>query len=175
MLTGSLVELHVGLHLCLCFSHLEKLLLKACSTPPRYLFNTLLSIEFLQLFSYRNPDSFSTPGGSIKKVPASSIASGHLVDWSSFCSWFWWVVPRYLLNTSAVDKHFLNTSSTDTSIPTFVEIYCLSYFSSCAIRFSFPSISLLILLCLSPKNTQISLQSWFLKDSSSFFKFFFTW
>ena len=37
MVFGSLVELHVGLHSCLCFSLLEKLLLKASSTPPRYL------------------------------------------------------------------------------------------------------------------------------------------
>ena len=34
MLIGSLVELHVGLHSCLCFSHLEKLVLKAGLTPP---------------------------------------------------------------------------------------------------------------------------------------------
>ena len=34
MVFGLLVELHVGLHSCLCFSLLEKLLLKASSTPP---------------------------------------------------------------------------------------------------------------------------------------------
>ena len=45
MLIGSLVELHVGLHSCLCFSHFEKLVLKAGSTPPRYLLDTLLSVE----------------------------------------------------------------------------------------------------------------------------------
>ena len=33
MFIGSLVELHVWLHSCLCFSLLEKLLLKASSTP----------------------------------------------------------------------------------------------------------------------------------------------
>ena len=49
MLIGSLVELHVGLHSCLCFSHLEKLVLKASSTPPRYLLDTLLFVELLQL------------------------------------------------------------------------------------------------------------------------------
>ena len=37
MAFGSLVELHVGLHSCLCFSLLEKLLLIASSTPPQYL------------------------------------------------------------------------------------------------------------------------------------------
>ena len=50
MLIGSLVELFVGLHSCLCFSHLEKLVLNAGSTPPQYLLDTLLSVELLQLF-----------------------------------------------------------------------------------------------------------------------------
>ena len=50
MVFGSLVELHVGLHSCLCFSLLEKLLLKASSTPPRHLIDTLLSVELLKLF-----------------------------------------------------------------------------------------------------------------------------
>ena len=80
MLIGSLVKLHVGLHSCLCFSHLEKLLLIVCfdtsSTPPRYLAVCRAS----SAFSYRNPDSFSTPSGSIEKAPVSSIASRHLVD-----------------------------------------------------------------------------------------------
>ena len=125
MLIGSLVELHVRLHSCLCFSHLEKLLLKVGSRPPRYLVIYRASLAF----SNRNLDSFSIPGGSIENGSASSIASRHLVDWTSFCSWFWWVVPRYLLDTSTVDKHFLDTSSTDTSIPTSVEIYWLSYLS----------------------------------------------
>ena len=62
-----------------------------------------------QAFSYRNPNTSSTPGGSIEKAPASSIASRHLVDRSSFCSWVWCVIPRYILDTSAVDDHFLNT------------------------------------------------------------------
>ena len=50
MVFGSLVELHVGLHSYLCFSLLEKLLLKASSTPPRHLLYTLLSVELLKLF-----------------------------------------------------------------------------------------------------------------------------
>ena len=50
MVFGSLVELHVGLHSCMCFSLLEKLLLKASSTPPRHLFDILLFIELLKLF-----------------------------------------------------------------------------------------------------------------------------
>ena len=106
MLIGSLVELHVGLHSCLCFSHLEKLVLNAGSTPPQYLTVCRAS----SAFSNRNPDSFSILGGSIKNGFASSIASRHLVDQLSFYSWFYWVVPRHLLDTSVVDDHFLDTS-----------------------------------------------------------------
>ena len=84
MVFGSLVELHVGLQSCLCFSHLEKLFLKASSTPPRYLAVCRAS----SAFSYRNPDSFSIPSGSIENGSASLIASQYLVDQSSFYSWF---------------------------------------------------------------------------------------
>ena len=87
MLIGSLVELHVGLHSCLCFSPFEKLVLKCGLTLSRYLLNTLLSIELLKPFSYCNPDSSLIPGESIENAPTSSIASRHLVDRSSFCSW----------------------------------------------------------------------------------------
>ena len=59
MVFGSLVELHVGLHSCLCFSLLEKLLLKVGSTPPRY----LAVCRAPQAFSYCNLDSFSILGG----------------------------------------------------------------------------------------------------------------
>ena len=50
MVFGSLVELHVGLHLCLCFLLLEKLLLKTSLTPPQHLLDTLLSVELLKFF-----------------------------------------------------------------------------------------------------------------------------
>ena len=91
--------------------------------------DTLLSIELLNPFSYRNPNSSSIPSGSIEKAPASSIASRHLVDQLSFYSWIWFLVAWYLLDTSAVDKHFLDTyldSFLDTS---FVEIYWVFYLS----------------------------------------------
>ena len=107
MVFGSLVELHVGLHSCLCFSLLEKLLLKASLTPPQY----LAVCRATSTFSNCNPGSFSIPSGSIENGSASSIASRHLVDQSSFCSWFCWVVPRHLLDTSSI-------------------LYCLSSFFS---------------------------------------------
>ena len=53
----------------------------------RHLLDTLLFVELLKPFSYRNLDTSSILGGSIEKAPASSIAPRHLVDRSSFCSW----------------------------------------------------------------------------------------
>ena len=91
----------------------QKMVLKAGSTPPWY----LVVCRASSVFSYRNPYSFLIPGGLIENGSASSIASRHLVNRTSFCSWFWWVVPRYLLDTSAVDDHFSTPSSTGVSLP----------------------------------------------------------
>ena len=75
----------------------------------RHLLDTLLPVELLKPFSCCNLDSSLIPGESIEKAPASSIAPRHLVDRSSFCSWIWFLVARYLLDTSAVEDHFLDT------------------------------------------------------------------
>ena len=151
MLIGSLVELHVGLHSWLCFSPLEKLVFKSSSTPPWYLLDTFLSVELLKPFSYHNPNSSSIPGWSIENAPASSIASRHLVDRSSFCSWIWFFVAWYLLNTSAVDKHFLDTYL-DSLLDTSRYLICWALLKVLfkpphAIQFSFHSISFSITLC----------------------------
>ena len=175
MLIGSLVELHVGLHSWLCFSRLKKLVFTSVSTPPRYLLDTLLSIKLLKPFSDRNPNSSSIPGGSIKNASASSIASRHLVDRSSFCSWIWFLVTRYLLNTLAVDKHFLDTylnSFQDTSRYLIYRALLKVLFKPPpAIWFSFHSISFSIPLYFLSQT--LSSQS--SKVSSSFFKIFFSW
>ena len=146
-----MVKLHTWLHSCLCFSPLEKMVFKSGSILPRYLLDTLLFVELLKPFSYRNPDSSSILGGSIKNAPASSIASRHLVDRSSFCSWIWFLVARYLLDTSAVDKHFLDTyldSLLNTSRYLIYRALLKVLFKPPrAIRFSFHSISLSIVLC----------------------------
>ena len=141
MLIGSLVLLFVGLHSYLCFSLLEKLFWKAGSTPPRRLLDTLLSVKLLKFFYYRNPNSSSIPGGLIENAPASSIASRYLVDRSSFCSWIWFLVARYLLDTSAVDDLFLDTYL-DSFLDTSRYLICQAllkvlYKPPCAIRFSF--------------------------------------
>ena len=93
-----------------CIHFCVFLLLKNCFEKlARHLLDTLLSVELLKPFSYRNPDSSSIPGGLIENAPASSIASRHLVDRLSFYFWIWFLVARLLLDTSAVDDHFLDT------------------------------------------------------------------
>ena len=93
--------------------------LNTSSIPPRHLAICWDS----SAVSYRFPDSFSIPGGLIEKALASSIASRHLVNRSSFCSWIWWVVPRYLLDTSAIDDLFLIPPSIASLIPLDTCIY----------------------------------------------------
>ena len=121
--------------------------LDTSSIPPWH----LAIFRASQAFSYRNPNNSSIFGGSIEKAPVSLIASWHLMDRSSFCSWIWWVGPRYLLNTSTVDKHFLDTylnSFLDTSGHLICrDLLKVLYKPPHAIRTSFHSISLLIALC----------------------------
>ena len=116
--------------------------LNTSSIPPRH----LVICQASQAFSYRNPESSLIPSGSIEKAPASSIASWHLVDRSSFCSWIWWVIARYFLDTSAVDDQFLDTyldSFLDTSRYLIYRALLKVLFKPPrAIRFSFHSISL---------------------------------
>ena len=121
---GSLVELHAWLHSCLCFSLLEKLFLKAISTPSY--------LSSFQDFSYRNLDTSSTPGGSIKP---------HLL-----CLMF-----LYLDTFStpvSIDSQILDTllnTSQHLHLSSFTEVlYILPH----VIRTSFLSISLLIALSL---------------------------
>ena len=175
MLIGSLVELHVGLHSRLCFSPLKKLVLKYGLTPPQYLLDTLLSVELLKPFSCHNPNSSSIPGGSIENALASSIAFRHLMDRSSFCSWIWFLVARYFLDTSAIDKHFLDTYL-DSFLDTSRYLICRALLKvlfkpPCVIRFSFHSIALCFLSQTLSSHSNLCSSRIF----SSFFKNFFTW
>ena len=109
-----------------------------------HLLDTLLSVELLKFF-YRNPDTSLILGGSIENAPASTIASRHLVDRSSFCSWIWFFVARYLLNTSAIDDQFLDTYL-DSFLNTSRYLICRALLKVLfkpprTIRFSFHSIS----------------------------------
>ena len=171
MLIGSLVELHVGLHSRLYFSLLEKLLLKASSTPSRYLAICRAS----SAFSYRNLDSFSTPGGSIEKVSASSIASRQLVDRSSFDSYIWWFVPRHLLDTCISQKpiswHLHRQMTWHLIYRDLLRVYL--YFLMRSDPHFFRSLSQ-YLSHFSPKQPHLT-PILILKVSSSFFNIFFTW
>ena len=137
----------------------------------RHLLDTLLSAKLLKPFSYHNPNSSSILGGSIENAPASSIASRHLVDRSSFCSWIWFLVAWYLLDTSTVDKHLL-----DTYLDTSRYLICWALLKVLfkpphAIWFSFHSISLSIALCFLSQtlssHSNLNPQR-FLQDFSSF-------
>ena len=152
------------------FFTLEKLVLKSGSTPLRH----LSVCRAFQAFSYRNPDTSSTPGGSIEKAFASSIASRHLVDRSSFCSWIWCVVPWYLLYTLAVDYHFLDTYL-DSFLNTFRHLHLSSFTEGLYIHSSwsdshFFDLSRSIRTYSSPKHILSLTPNLFLCDFSSFFK-----
>ena len=172
MLIGSLVELYVGLHSYLCFSLLEKLVFKACLTSSQLLLDTLPSIELLKHFFKRNLNTSSIPDGSIKKAPASSIASRHLLDRSSFCSESESLLLDSFFNTSAIEDQILDTYL-DRSLHTSRYLH-LSRFTSCLYKASvrsgihFTSISLSILLCFSPKT----LSSYSKLVPQGFFKIF---
>ena len=145
--------------------------LDTSSIPPRY----LIVYRASSAFSNRNPDSFSIPSGSIENGSASSIASRHLVDRSRFYSWFCWVVPRHLLDTSAVDDLFsqhLLDRYLDTSRYLHLSRFTTgTIYTSCAIPLSFQSISLSILLwflCQILSSHSLNCSSRFLQAFSSF-------
>ena len=159
-----------------CVFHFQKIGFKrwpdTSSIPPRH----LAVCRDSSTVSYRFLDSFLILGGLIKKAPASSIASRHLVDRSSFCSWIWWVVPWYLLNTLAVDDHFLDTYL-DSFLDTSWHLHLSSFTKGLYIHSSrsdshFFDLSQFVRTCSSPKHTLSLTPNLFLCDFSSFFKFF---
>ena len=145
----------------------------------RHLLDTFLSVELLKPFSYHNPDCSSILGGSIKKAPASSISPRHLVDWSSFCYWIWFLVARYFLNTSAVDDLFIGTYL-DSFLDTSRYLICRAllkglYILPRAILFSFlRSLSICPHLFIS-QTLSLSLQTSSFVIFQAFSRFFFSW
>ena len=175
MLIGSLVELHVGLHSCLCFSHLEKTIFKSqfdSSSIAGYL------SSFLKLFFI-----------------AISLAPRYLVDLSRLGLYArqlldtWWIDRASVLNscvlildTSSTPQLSTSISSTPPrqitrhlSIPASVEIYWLSYIKPLR---DLDLISIDLSLDASPflsqKHSNLT-PILVLKDFTRFFKFFFTW
>ena len=101
-----MVELYVGMYSCLWFSPIEKLFWKTSLTPPRYLAICRASQAFFLTQSRHLLDTWWIDRESSFLLDSSSTP----VDRSSFCSWNWFFVAWYLLDTSAIDNHFLDTS-----------------------------------------------------------------
>ena len=107
-------------------------------------------------------DSFLTPGGSIKLLFLVLLG----------CSS---TSPRHLSYQWPFSRHLPRQISRYLSTPASIEIYCWHYLSSlCNPELISLDLSLDTSLFSLP-NVLISLQSLFLKDSSSFVKNFFTW
>ena len=119
------------IHVCVfllsenCFQNVARHLLDTSSTPC-YL------LSFLSLFHIAIP-----------------IAPWYLVDRSSFYSWIWWIVARYLLDTSVSTSIFSTPTLTASSTPfdtSFVELYWRFYLNLLVWPILI-SISLSIALC----------------------------
>ena len=110
-----------------------------------------------QALSYHNPNSSSTPGGLIEKVPVSSIASRQLGRSIELLFVIWCFVPRHMLDT------FI-----------YRDLLMAYIFSSCDPQLIFVDLSLDTSVFSSPKPLSLT-PIFFLKISSSFFKFFLTW
>ena len=171
MLIGSLVELYVGLHSYLCFSSLEKLFWKAGLTPPRYLaicrasqafFLTqsrhLLDTWWIDRESSCLLDSSSTPGGSIELLFLKPILC---------CS-----IPQLSKTTFSTPSSAASSTPPDTST---VKHYWWSYLNLLRDPSLISSISLDLSAPVHLPNTLSFTPNLFLKVSSSFFKFFYTW
>ena len=175
MLIGSLDELHVGLHSCLCFFTFQKTAFKSqldTSSIPCYLSSffsfflsqsrQLLDTWWIDRECFCLLDSFSTPAGSIELLFLNlnlccSIASS---------------IPQLSKTKSSIP------TSTDPSIPldtcicrdllaAYIRPLCDSEFIYLRSLPRYFSVSL-------PKHSHLT-PNLFLKDSSSFFKFLLTW
>ena len=116
MLIGSFVELDVGLHSCLCFSHLKKLVLKAGSTPCclSSFFSCFLSLsrQFLDTWWIDREsscllDSFSTLGRSIELLFLDLMScSLILARYLSYRRPFPQYLPRYLSIPESIELYW---------------------------------------------------------------------
>ena len=175
MVFGSLVVLYVWLHSYLCFSLLEKLFLKACSTPlghlaiyqaSKLLFLSqsqhLLDTRWIDWESSYLLDSFST----VRSIDWASVLD--MVVCSSTLAW-------HLLLLTTI---FSTPTSTDCLIPldTFIcwDLLMAYIFFLCDSQLIFVDLSLDISVFSSPKPLSFT-PIFFLKISSSFFKIIFTW
>ena len=155
----------------MCFSPLEKLFWKTGSTPPRYLaiyrasqafFLTqsqhLLDTWWINRESSCLLDSSSTPGGLIEFLFLKLILC---------CS-----IPQLLTTTFSTPPSIVSSTPPDTSA---VEHYWRSYLNLHRDPSLISSFSLNLSAPVHLPNTLSFTPNLFLKFSSSFFKFFYTW
>ena len=179
MLIGSLVELHVGLHLCLCFSHLEKLFLKSLA---RHLLDTSSIAGYLSSFLKLFLIAISPAPRYLVDLSRLDLYARYLLD-------TWWIDRAFVLK---IDVLILDTSLTPQLltcifstpprqisryllIPASVENYWLPYIKPLRDPDLIPfDLSLDTSLFLSQIHSNLTLIL-VLKDFPRFFKFFFTW
>ena len=178
MLIGSLVELHVGLHSCLCFPHLEKLVLKVGLTPPRYLLDNLLSVELLHFFLIAFPTtSRYLVDRSRKLLPPRQLLDTQWIDRVSVLS-----SDELFLDTSSIPQLSTTISLIPSSIAVSIPLNTCIYrallriyiFVLCDLIL-ISSISLDLSAPVHLPNTISLTPNLFLYDFSSFFKIFFSW
>ena len=112
---------------------------------------------------------------SILFLNAISTPPQYLMDRSSFYSWIWFFVAWYLLDTLTIDDQFL-----DTYLDSFLDASAIEHYWRVYIYFHhdpslISSISLNLTAPVHLPNTLFFTPNLFLKVSSSFFKFFYTW
>ena len=158
MLIGSLVKLYVGLHSYLCFSPLEKLFWKAGSTPPQYLTICQDSQSFFLTQSQHLLNTWWIDRASILEFDSLLLDT---------CS-----IPQLSTTTFSTPPSIASSTPLNTSA---IEHYWRSYLN----LLRNPSLISLISLDLSAPihlpNTLSFSPNLFLKFTSSFFKFFYTW
>ena len=175
VLIGSLVELYVGLHSYLCFSHLEKLFWKAVSTPPQHFLNTLLFVKLLKHF-------FKTQSRHLLDTWWIDQESSYFLDSSSTparsIEFPFLNLTLYCLIASSIPQLSKTRSSTASSIPpdaSAVENYWRVYIFLNRNSSLISLISLDLSATVHLPNTLHFTPNLFLKDSSSFLKFLLTW
>ena len=175
MVFGSLVVLHVWLLSCLCFSLLEKLFLKACSTPPRHLAIYRASKLFFLSQSRHLLDTWWIDRES--SCLLNSFLTTRSIDWA-------FVLDMVVCSSTHAQHLHLSTTifstpiSTDFSTPldTFIcwDLLMAYIFSLCDSYLISVDLSLDTSVFSSPKPLSIN-PNLFPKGFSSLIKFFLTW
>ena len=138
MVFRSLVELHTWLHSFLCFYLLEKLFLKASSTPPRHLVICRALKLFFLLQSRHLLDNWWIDRESSWTLGSFSIAGGS-IELLFSCLYF---VPQHLLDSCicwrCFSRHLPRQMAQHLSTPLSVENYWGSIYMLFMIQISFP-------------------------------------